>query len=279
MLKHHALIEAAYDLEPLSETVAGLASILGNDNWQMRHVEEVISLDQALTARLLRFSNSAAVASRSPIARVKDAVVRLGTGSVLSIAMASGVQSQMSVAVPEYGLNEGQLWRHSVAAALAAELIPIVLRVRVPFESFTAALLHDIGKLLLARFLEPDLLRFLEKARKAGGASSLMAEIEILGVHHAELGGLIAEHWRLPPRLVKGIAHHHAPLEGRDRVCDVVHVANFVAKRVGTGGEAGEQDLVVEPDSLERLKIDQEGLDRITKATRDRLDEVIARYQ
>ncbi|HIE92788.1 MAG TPA: HDOD domain-containing protein [Acidobacteria bacterium] len=54
----------------------------------------------------------------------------------------------------------------------------------------------------------------------------------MLDTNHAEIGGLVGQHWQLPARVVSGITHHHTPSQGDDLVCDVVHVANEIAKRV-----------------------------------------------
>ena len=110
-----------------------------------------------------------------------------------------------------------------------------------------AALLHDIGKLVLVQFLEPDVLGYLGEAWARGDMTSVQAEIEILGFHHGELGGLIAQHWQLPARIVAAITHHHTPDEGHDVVCDVVCMANVVAKRIGVGYVAQPRELEVPP--------------------------------
>ena len=181
--------------------------------------------------------------------------------------------------LPEYGLEEGALWRHSLAAALAAEAAVRVCETEVPPESFTAALLHDIGKLVLVQFLEPDLLRDLQEARAHGVTSSAAAEMEILGAHHGELGGLIAQHWGLPDRLTNAITYHHAPEDGNEVVCDVVYIANQVAKRVDPGYVATPEDMTVDPRPQERLKLSSSGLDSMCERVSGRLEAAIAQYE
>jgi putative nucleotidyltransferase with HDIG domain len=188
------------------------------------------------------------------------------------------VQSRLSRAVPEYGLIEGELWRHSVASALAAEALQGYCEIQLPAESHAAALLHDIGKLVLARFLDPDILKVLALAREEGHISSLRAETELLTVHHGELGGLIAQNWRLPPRLVAGIIHHHTPELAGDVIADVVHVANTATKYVDAGRWSLESDRAVEPGSMERLKLTQQGFDGLCKQVGKRLEQVLRQY-
>jgi HD-like signal output (HDOD) protein len=140
-----------------------------------------------------------------------------------------------------------------VASALAVEPIARRAQTPVPPECFTAALMHDVGKIVLARFLSPDELRWLADARDLGGLSSLHAETEVLGVNHAELGGQIAIQWKLPERLANGVTFHHLPDEGNDLVCDVVYLANVAAKRIGEGVVRAPAEVVAHEPSLARL--------------------------
>jgi HD-like signal output (HDOD) protein len=273
-----ALTRSANNLDPLPASVTRLAAIASRDSWNVKEVEEIVSLDQALSLRLLRMANSAASASLMPIVTVRDAVVRMGLGSLLSLATATSVQKKLTGAVPEYGLSEGELWRHSVAAALAAESAPAFCEAELPPETYAAALLHDVGKLVLSRYLEPDILRVLSDAREEGHLSSLRAESELLGVHHGELGGLIAQYWKLPDRLVAGIIHHHTPDQANDLVADVVHVANIAAKHVGAGHWAVEEDRQLHQPSLDRLHLTAQGFDGLCKQVEKRLERVMAQY-
>lgn len=278
MIDLQALTRSANTLEALPASVTRLASIAAKDSWNVREIEEVVSLDQALSFRLLRMANSAASASLMPIVTIRDAVVRLGLGSLLSLATATSVQKKLTSAIPEYGLSEGELWRHSVAAALAAESAPAFCDVELPPETFASALLHDIGKLILSRELAPDVLSLLALAREQGHLSSLKAESEILGVHHGELGGLIAQHWGLPERLVRGIIHHHTPDDAQDIIADVVHVANLAAKQVGAGHWALEEDRQVNAASVSRLKMGDNGFDALCARVAKRLEQVLSQY-
>ena len=278
MIDLKALTRAASDLEPLPASVTRLASVIAKDDWEMHEVEQVVALDQALSSRLLRLANSAASGAAMPIVTIREAIVRMGAGALLSLATAATVQKRLQSSLPQFGYGEGELWRHSVAAALAAESAPAYCKVALPSESYAAALLHDVGKLVLARFLDPDILRVLTLARQEGHLSSLRAEAEILTVHHGELGGLIAQHWKLPARIVTGIIHHHTPDEAGDIVADVTYLANIIAGRVGTGYVASEDELVVNPSTMDRLKLTPERLDELSTQVGKRLEDVIARY-
>lgn len=278
MIEIEALTRSAQHIEALPASVSRLMALTRGDSWSLHDVEQIVRLDQALTLRLLRAANSAASASAVPIVTVREAIVRLGVRSLLSLAMAVGVQKRFARGLPEYGLSEGELWRHSVASALAAEILPTLCKVPLPPETYTAALLHDVGKLVMARFLGPDVLRVLAQAREEGGLSSLKAESELLQVHHGELGGLIVQQWELPDRLVAGIIHHHTPELAHDVVADAVHVANVAAKLAGTGHSATDADRDVDPGSLDRLGMSSADVIELSTRVGAQLEKVLAIY-
>ncbi len=278
LLNHSALVKAAHDLAPLPPALVQLSALVATGAYSPTDVEAIVRLDAPLTGRLLQYANSAASASYVRVGTVRDAVMRVGVGPVLSFMAATTLRPEFLKAIPAYGLSEGELWRHSVATALACEVIAQKAPVEVPPDSFTASLLHDVGKLVLARFLDPRHQLELAAAREQGGESSMQAEVEVLGVHHGELGGLIGSHWSLPPRVVRGITHHHAPTAGNDVICDVVHVANVLAKRAGTGHVVTASDMDTDPDALERLGLSAGRLPPLLDTVTRRLAEAVERF-
>jgi HD-like signal output (HDOD) protein len=283
VLDRDELLIQAQELAPLPPTATRLAALVANPNSDIRAIVEAISLDSALTVKLLRLANSAASGPVSEIATVDQAVIRIGTGGVLSMAVAAGVRGRMTTKVEGYGLEEGELWEHSVGAALAAESLSGLCSVEVPPESFTAALLHDVGKLVLARFLAPQLEEFMHRRQLEGASSSEAAERELLAIDHAELGGVIARHWKLPKSIGVGIQYHHTPsectdVEGGPVVAWVVHLANLVANSLGCGGELRVPvDGDFEP-ALERLGMDPTALEKLMYRTQLRIDQVGERF-
>jgi putative nucleotidyltransferase with HDIG domain len=275
LLDLHQLVAKAYDLEPIPMSGTKLANLVADPESTLESITEVVSLDQALTGRTLRAANSAASAARSTITTVKDAVVRLGRSTMLTLGFGTKVRQQLQQALPEFGLAENMLWRHSVAAALVAESMGSMCKVPLPPESYAAALLHDIGKLVLARFLDADLLSFLQRAQNEGRCNPLEAEMEILEVNHAELGGLIARHWGLPNTIALGVQYHHTPTDELPLVCHVVCVANVLAKTVLPETEAPPPYPEDHTASFLKLGVDAQLEKRITAAVSARFAKVL----
>jgi HD-like signal output (HDOD) protein len=277
------LIERANTLEPLPASAASLASILSQPDWDLEDVMPVVSLDQSLTGKLLSVANSVTSGARDPVVTVDQAVIRLGAGQVLTLAIGAGVRRRTQQAVPEYGLDEGQLWDHSVACAIVAEGLSGFTQRHIPLETSTAALLHDIGKLVLAQSLDPALLNYIRSAREVGGLSEQRAEIEILGVHHAELGGLIAQQWNLPPIIVEGISYHHSPAEAfssarETPIAHAVHLSNLVAHFVSGACDSLPADSAELAASKIRLGLARRDFETLCYDMRERFNEIACMY-
>lgn len=277
MIDLDRLIRQANHLEPLPATTTRLASLAADPDAGIRELVDIVSFDQALTARLLRFANSAAVGSREPVASVQTAIQRLGTGTVLTVAMGAAVRGPLTAAVPQYGLAEGELWRHSIASAMAIEALVRVARVSAPSAAFTAALLHDVGKLVLARFLDAEVLRVLHAARTEGGLSPLEAEVDVLSVHHAELGGLIAQHWKLPDAIVQGISKHHTADGNDDDVARLVRLADLIAHHQHPISDAAVTEAELDAAAAP-FRINSTTLQRVEQTIADDFDGRLARY-
>lgn len=271
-----SIAQKATTLDPLPTSLTRLVGMI--DDPDLLEVAEVVSFDQALTASLLRSANSSWSSSIRPITTVQEAVIRLGYATVFTMAVGMNVKGRMNRAIPEFGLVEGELWKHSVAASLAAELIPEYATVDLPPEVVTAGLLHDIGKLLVNRFAEPELRSALANALEGAYEDRLDVEIEVLGVHHGELGGLVVDAWKLPPTIATAIQFHHAPELSGEPIAYATALANIVAKIVGTGSDEGSVDVLAYAHAMEALGMDSDGLDAVVRTTYERFNEVVARY-
>jgi len=184
---------------------------------------------------------------------IYEAVFRLSAARILALAVAAAGDF-LKREVPAYGLDERALWRHSVAAA--AETLGCVASIPLPPKTFTVAFPHDLGKLVMNHFLSPADPEMIHRAQTEGGLDPLAAESQVLAVHHGETGGIVAQHWKLADRIVKGILYHHDPGSGAAAVYDPVYLANLVAKQI----EPVPRVLHLNEKSLARLGL---GEDRI----------------
>jgi HD-like signal output (HDOD) protein len=278
MIDLEALTVTAQALKPFPQSTARLAAFAGRDDWSEKELVEIIGLDPQLSMRVLKQANSALYAGRRNATTVREAVFSLGIGAVITLAVGSTVRSTLDKPISAYGFAAGDLWRHGVAASLAVACGPSC-GMAVPPEAHVAALLHDVGKLVMAQFLTPEVLAVLATAYASGLTDELKAETEILTVHHGEVGGLLTQHWSLPEPITRAVIQHHTPDLEPARANDVVHVANAVAHIVakpGAGARVGRSEL--QPGAAERLKLTDARFDALCEKTGQLLKETLARY-
>jgi len=277
-IDHNRIIEQASELAPFPVSTVRLAQLVVNPSCNLADVAEVIAYDQALTLKMLRAANSAADSPACRVTSVREAIARLGASRILAAAVASGARPHLQKRIPAYGLEEGALWKHSVAAAVVAETIPKFCAIESPPEVFTAALLHDVGKTVMGRFLNAEVLDSISFAKAVNHLTQVEAELQVLGMHHGELGGMIAQHWKLPPRVVQGITYHHNPEQGKDLVCDLTYLSNEIAHQIDSTGEGHPNDDVFLYDVAARVGITASQLTKLRQAAASRINEVAKRY-
>lgn len=283
MIDLDLMIAETEQVPALPETATRLSSLFSGEEWDLDDVVGAVRLDPVLVGRVLRNANSALSGSAVEIKDVDNAVMRVGTGTVLALAFGATTRSRLSSALPCFGLEKGRIWRHSVATSAAIDCARRKLRGAVPPEASAAAVLHDLGLLPLSAQAGEKVVELLRRAKSEGGRSGRGAELEILGAHHGEVGGLIARRWRLPESMVEAIVHHHSPddapsEEGR-RLAWFVAFADHVALEIGVGLDDADIVDTDRAEVLERVGLDAEGFEAVCDATRESLDELLALYE
>lgn len=203
---------------------------LESSNTSLEKIGELIEQDPPMAAKILKLVNSAVFALQLDVNRASDAVMYLGMETTKAmVLMAHTVSSFQTVERAEFSME--QLLRHSFTTARYARWIAQTECPRgfLPDQSFTAGLLHDLGKFLLAANRCEAYARTLQHARK-NKLNLCQAEKDFFGADHAELGGCLLSSWGLPQPVVEAVALHHAPVWlGEPNFCPAtaVHVANI----------------------------------------------------
>ena len=282
MITLEQVMEHASTLAPLPQTACKLAAIVADDCSSIDQIAGVIEYDQVLTADVLRFANSVASASHRRIETVRTAVIRMGAARILERLVAGHVQQTMRQPIAGYGFQGDELWRHSVAAAVVAESLGSHTDTDTPVAgiSFTAALLHDIGKLVIGKCIgNRELKALLSLVDNERREAFEQAEKQLLGYSHAQIGAQICSVWNLPERIVTAIRDHHGEEETEDPVTDSVRLSNLTAKFIGEGiGHEG-MALVVDTSCVRRFGFSKESFEAFCANARCRFNEVIEAYR
>ncbi len=248
-------------------TAAKLLPLLDNADSTASEIESILKYDPGLTANILKLTNSAYFGIPTRISSVKQAIVLLGWKRLLQVVMTICMSPLMNKTIPGYDLPRGALWQHSVAVSVAAEILVKELKIPDADEVFTAALLHDVGKLILGGFVKEDLQNIEDMVTK--GIAFDVAESMVLGTNHAEIGGQILDKWSFPSDLVSAVQWHHDPesCEEHCNLSDIVHVANTMGIMTGFGKI--DQDLALEHFGpvADRLGLAPENLEKMAQQT------------
>lgn len=251
-------------LPALPGVVNQVLEITANPDFATHELVAVVSLDPGVTANVLSRANSAYFGLGRKVSTLEQALTRIGVQNLVDITLNSGVVPMFNSYLAGYNAEPNQLWRHSLASALVARRLAQMKAVPAPAEVYTAALLHDVGKLILSTYLAQDLAAIGDLIMNKNWPPS-EAEREVLGVDHAIMGGLAARKWHLSEAIQGGIFFHHEPQKASPNrlYANLIALANHLVIRCGMGCGFDERkaqlpttvlfDLAITPAKMDQL--------------------------
>lgn len=220
-------IQQIISLPPLPISVVRLSELVGNTQAALSEYIKIIELDPVLTSSVLRWANSSWSHAQGEIDTVQNAVVRLGTENIIKLAVGHHMMASIRKTAKGFDPAEDLLWKHSMATAIAMEVLKMELPYTLPASSFAVAVIHDIGKLIIARNQYDGNYYAAIKARMKGGSiTELEAENEVLGWNHVDAGIQVMEQWGLPNPMIEAVSLHHEPGEDSNPLADALYLAN-----------------------------------------------------
>jgi putative nucleotidyltransferase with HDIG domain len=237
------LLANTKDLPASPQVLPKLLELLRNDDATLDEVGELIALEPAITAKLLQYCNSAYFSGGEPVSNVAEALGRVGFQTVY--VLVTIVTGGNLLAMPAgSGLDVGRLWRHSLTSAFAAKIVA-EFREADSNMLFTAGLLHDVGRVILAKAKGPEYARLIQQSAVAQ-RPLLAMEIEAFGFSHADVGASIMEKWHLPGPLVDSVRYHHIPSAANGATLNAACICVGNALAV-----SDDRPVVAEPDDRE----------------------------
>ncbi len=236
------LIARMDTLPSLPSLYTELVKELQSPDASIKRVGEIISLDLGMTAKILQMVNSAFFGLRRNISSPGDAAMFLGIDTIMSLVLAIQVFSRLHETRVS-GFSPPALWARSMSVAMHAKWIAKSegRGTKMIEESFTAGLLHDVGKVVLATTL-PEWYEETIRMAREGQIPLVEAEQQVMNATHAEVGAYLLGLWGLPDPVVETVAYHHrpglCPARGFGPLT-AVHVANaFEYEAMAAKGEA-----------------------------------------
>ncbi len=223
------LVSQLTALPTLPALYTELMAELQSSNSSIKKIAQIVACDLGMTAKILQIANSAFFGLRRHISSPVDAVNLLGLDAVVSMALSVQLFSRYkSEQIP--GFSATKIWNHSLRVGWTAKHIAQAEKQdnEVVKDAFTAGLLHDAGKLVLATE-QTQAYQEMLKLTQTEGLSIKDAERRVFGATHGEVGAYLLGLWGLSNAIVGAVAFHHEPASAQtQRFCPLtaVHIAN-----------------------------------------------------
>jgi len=255
------IISLIQHIPPFPKVAIRVLELLKDPDVEADQLAEIIQYDPSITANVLKMCNAAYFGLPRKVSSLDEALVVLGNATLKDIIIASSSAKFLRGQVGAgYKLEQGDMWKHSVAAGIMAKLLVRDIKGVDSGSAFTCGLLHDIGKRFMSSFVADDFEEIIRKVEKEQ-CSFVAAEKSYLGITHADLGGMILEKWEFPQEQIEAVKHHHDPdaLE-QDDLTALVALANGLVITLGIGVGADGLATELHGRGLERFGITPEGL-------------------
>ena len=176
------------------------------DQVEIQRIVDLVSCDESISAQCLRVANSALYFRSREVKTVHGAIIVLGVRQVRDILLSCSLLDLLPK--QNWRIDPLAFWEHSLGCALVGRHVARKIRYREPERAYLAALLHDLGELVIMLAFQEE---FGAAAQLATGdkISLHQAERSALGFTHCETGKILADFWRLPEDIAEVIEHHH----------------------------------------------------------------------
>lgn len=245
------------DLPPLPQVATRVIQISEDSDTSSEELQNLVRTDQALSAQVLRISNSAMFGMFREVTTLTQAIMTLGFSTSRAVVLASSVKDLFNRG--PVGPQARLRWEHALATAITGSAFAKVLRFPEPEEVFLAGLLHDIGKSVLALKFPDRAGALLERAHNEEG-DPLLLELDEFGFDHTLVGEALLRSWKIAEGFQATARWHHdpfqAPTEHRKLVA-LVALGNKEAAELQLGPEMSDHLAGAVWGALDILGLDE----------------------
>ena len=256
----------------LPTVVLKILKMYGADEATPKSLEQVIIHDAGFAAKVLRVASSS-LYGNTPVNDVQRAISVIGLNQLRHITISLAYQEFMTSRGSVASFDRIIFWQHCLAAGVASREIMRLVNDINSDEAYIAGLTHDIGILALERFAPVQLDQSI---RTAAAKAIPLAEVEMRlhGFTHAQVGGVLAESWRLSKQIANSVRFHDSPFEDEEtpEMSLVVAAGNQIAYELGYPSVAcvpGKEDMM---EVIEKLGLRPESIERVRKCVKAEVD-------
>ncbi|MCZ8154489.1 MAG: HDOD domain-containing protein [Leptospira sp.] len=244
-------------LPSISSVVSKVLENLQKPDVNINDLASEISKDPAITASVIKLSNSAYYRPSKPIRTVQEALMTLGTKTVKEIVLVTAAKGILTQDLSSYQLEAAQLWTSSLLVAEMASRMVVHKKLKIDKDlAFTSGLLCNIGKIVLAQFFQPVLFQLRNELKENKDPFPLL-EKKYFGYTHMEISGILLKRWNFPAELVDVVSHYLNPDQSdvNPLLTSVVHIASILVVVSGIGIDIGGESVPISPFALEQTGV------------------------
>lgn len=227
-----AAVLSSDELPTLPTVASEIITLTAREDTTLADIASLISKDTALSAKILKVSNSAFYSFAQQISSINQAVSILGINAVRSLVLSfSFLTIKSDKKSTHFDFN--QFWKTSLAGAVASKLILEHVEGADTEEIFVCGLLQNLGQLIVAVTYPNEYDTVLTKIIE-GQHDVLNTEEDTFGTSHPTIGYEVAKNWGFPEVLLLPILYHHDPLDykgGNEKIavtCKASYLANLL---------------------------------------------------
>jgi len=237
------------------------AELSKNNDTSISELSKLISLDAALSSKLISVANSAHYNTGKDFDSIEDAISRIGLRDVCNLIVVISNKSMFEKSTGVFAEKLNLLWIHSFATASCAKFIALKIEASNPERMFSIGLLHDIGKLVVFTILFE-----LSKKRKIG-KKSLYDTVSQL---HVQFGQAIVEKWNMPKDFIDVVTGHHddGNMAQHSRTTQIVSFANIMVRKLGYSLVEDDGSELADTELARLLNMDEDDIEKVLKQTK-----------
>lgn len=274
-LDPHDLLRGYLEVSSLPMIYYKIDEVISRPNSSMADIGRIVGQDPGLTVRLLRVVNSAFYHFPSKVETITQALVIIGTQQLRELVLATSIVNLFQ-GIPKDLVSMESFWRHSIACGLMARMIA-AYRNEANVERFLiAGMVHDIGRLIMYKKIS-DLSRSALVRSKTFGTPLFLAEKEVIGFDHCQMGRMLLQSWNLPQSLEEAVAFHHHPRLASCYPMEaaVVHIADILVNAFQWGTSGAHAVPPLESEAWELIGLPVSVLSPLLNELKGQVNEVV----
>lgn len=263
------ILRRVQDLPPMPQTVLKAREIMADKNSDFKELADLFETDQSIATKILKLANSPYYGLGGKVSSIQHASVVLGHKTLAELITMGGTSALLGNKLEGYGLDSGDLWKHSLSVAFGSKIIANKIEPSLSNDAFTSGLIHDAGKIILDTYIK-ERWDLFEDFMSNGDQTFLNAEKEILKLDHSEIASEVCKTWNIPKALTIAIRFHHHPSKSQDnKLAYIIHVADAIGMMTGLGRGVDGTLYEMDEKALEFLGLKEEDISTIMSEVLD----------